>query len=179
MRMHNDPTPGNAEATPNPNLTADDGGPASLDAELEQLRTTVNALRDESLRERAELDNQRKRLARDVEQARKFANERLLSQLLPVLDSLEAGLSVQADTAQHLREGMELTLRQLLKVAADNGMTPISPQGEAFDPDWHQAISQVAVAEAAPGSVVQVFQKGYALNDRLLRPALVVVAAGD
>jgi molecular chaperone GrpE len=179
MRMHNDPTPGNAEATPNPNLTADDGGPASLDAELEQLRTTVNALRDESLRERAELDNQRKRLARDVEQARKFANERLLSQLLPVLDSLEAGLSVQADTAQHLREGMELTLRQLLKVAADNGMTPISPQGEAFDPDWHQAISQVAVAEAEPGSVVQVFQKGYALNDRLLRPALVVVASGD
>ena len=179
MRMHNDPTPGNAEATPNTNTASEDGGHAGLSAELEQLRTTVNALREESLRERAELDNQRKRLARDVEQARKFANERLLSQLLPVLDSLEAGLSVQADTAQHLREGMELTLRQLLKVAADNGMTPISPQGEAFNPDWHQAISQVAVAEAAPGSVVQVFQKGYALNDRLLRPALVVVAAGD
>ena len=179
MLMHNDPTPGNAEATPNPNVTADDGAPASLGAELEQLRITVQALRDESLRERAELDNQRKRLARDVDQARKFANERLLSQLLPVLDSLEAGLAVQADTAQHLREGMELTLRQLLKVAADNGMTPIHPQGEAFDPDWHQAISQVAVPDAAPGSVVQVFQKGYALNDRLLRPALVVVASGD
>ena len=179
MRMHNDPTPGNAEATPNPSLTPDDAGPASLGAELEQLRTTVQALRDESLRERAELDNQRKRLARDVDQARKFANERLLSQLLPVLDSLEAGLSVKADTAEHLREGMELTLRQLLKVAADNGMTPINPQGESFNPDWHQAISQVAVADAVPGSVVQVFQKGYALNDRLLRPALVVVAAGD
>jgi molecular chaperone GrpE len=179
MRMHNDPTPGSAEATPTANPANEDGGHAGLSAELEQLRTTVNALREESLRERAELDNQRKRLARDVEQARKFANERLLSQLLPVLDSLEAGLGVQADTAQHLREGMELTLRQLLKVAADNGMTPISPQGEAFDPDWHQAISQVAVAEAEPGSVVQVFQKGYALNDRLLRPALVVVASGD
>jgi molecular chaperone GrpE len=167
--MHNDPTPPGAEAT--------DGAPADLGTELDQLRATVTALREESLRERAELDNQRKRLARDLEQARRFANERLLSQLLPVLDSLEAGLAIKSDTAEHLREGMELTLRQLLKVASDNGMTPIQPQGEAFNPDWHQAISQVAAADAAPGSVVQVFQKGYALNDRLLRPALVVVAA--
>jgi len=169
--MHNDPTPPGAEATDRADA------PADLGTELDQLRATVAALREESLRERAELDNQRKRLARDVEQARKFANERLLSQLLPVLDSLEAGLAVKADTAEHLREGMELTLKQLLKVAADNGMTPIQPQGEAFDPDWHQAISQIAVPDAAPGTVVQVFQKGYALNDRLLRPALVVVAA--
>jgi molecular chaperone GrpE len=166
--MHNDPTPAGPDAAAE---TAD------LATELDQLRTTMAALRDESLRERAEIENQRKRLARDVEQARKFANERLLSQLLPVLDSLEAGLSVKADTAEHLREGMELTLRQLLKVAADNGMTPIHPLGEAFNPDWHQAISQVAAPDAAPGSVVQVFQKGYALNERLLRPALVVVAA--
>ena len=170
--MHNDPTPTGADAT-----GADDT--ADLATELDQLRTTMAALRDESLRERAEIENQRKRLARDVEQARKFANERLLSQLLPVLDSLEAGLSVKADTAEHLREGMELTLRQLLKVAADNGMTPIHPQGEAFNPDWHQAISQVAVPDAAPGTVVQVFQKGYVLNERLLRPALVVVARHD
>jgi molecular chaperone GrpE len=168
--MHNDPTPTGAEAQ-----GAD--GTADLATELDQLRTTMAALRDESLRERAEIDNARKRLARDLEQARKFANERLLSQLLPVLDSLEAGLSLKADTAEHLREGMELTLRQLLKVAADNGMTPIHPLGEPFDPDWHQAISQVATPDAAPGSVVQVFQKGYALNERLLRPALVVVAA--
>jgi molecular chaperone GrpE len=173
--MHIDPTPEGAAAA----SSAPAGAADELSVELDQLRTTINALREESLRERAELDNQRKRLARDVEQARKFANERLLSQLLPVLDSLEAGLAVKADTAEHLREGMELTLKQLLKVAADNGMTQIHPQGEAFDPDWHQAISQVAAPDAAPGSVVQVFQKGYALNDRLLRPALVVVAAGD
>src|SRR5688572_24952020 len=158
---------------------AEQEGEASLASQLEAAQAELKQLREESLRERAELENQRKRMARDIDMARKFANERLLSQLLPVLDSLEAGLAVQADTAQHLREGMELTLKQLLKVAADNGMTPIHPQGEAFNPDWHQAISQVAVAEAAPGSVVQVFQKGYALNDRLLRPALVVVAAGD
>jgi molecular chaperone GrpE len=166
--MHNDSTTGADSTAPDV---------ADLATELDQLRNTVNALREESLRERADLDNQRKRLARDVDQARRFANERLLSQLLPVLDSLEAGLSVKADTAEHLREGMELTLKQLLKVAADNGMTPIHPLGESFNPDWHQAISQVAAADAPAGSVVQVFQKGYALNDRLLRPALVVVAA--
>ena len=158
-----------------------DGAPVneleSLLSEVDQLRATVVGLKEETLRERAELDNQRKRLARDVEQARKFANERLLSQLLPVLDSLEAGLAVQADTAQHLREGMELTLRQLLKVAGDNGLTLLDPTGEAFNPEHHQAISQADATGAAPGSVVQVFQKGYALNERLLRPALVVVAA--
>jgi molecular chaperone GrpE len=173
--MHTDPTPEGA-ATPE---RAVDPPADDLASELDQLRATVAALRDESLRERAELDNQRKRLARDVDQARRFANERLLSQLLPVLDSLEAGLAVQGDTAAHLREGMDLTLKQLLKVAADNGMTAIHPLGETFDPDWHQAVSQVAAPDAAPGSVVQVFQKGYALNDRLLRPALVVVAARD
>jgi molecular chaperone GrpE len=173
--MHIDPTPEGAAA---PDRGAEIPA-ADLSTELDQLRATVAALRDESLRERAELENQRKRLARDVDQARRFANERLLSQLLPVLDSLEAGLAVPGDTAAHLREGMDLTLKQLLKVAADNGMTPIHPLGEAFDPDWHQAVSQVASPDAAPGSVVQVFQKGYALNDRLLRPALVVVAAHD
>ena len=151
--------------TPGADASADDpAAETGLAAELEQLRAALGNLREEALRERAELDNQRKRLARDVDQARRFANERLLSELLPVLDSLEAGL--------------EATRRQLLKVGADFGMTQIDPQGEAFDPAWHQAISQVHDDAAAPGSVVQVFQKGYALNDRLLRPALVVVAAG-
>ena len=157
-----------------------DGAPVNnieaLLSEVDQLRATVVGLKEEALRERAELDNQRKRLARDVDVARKFANERLLSELLPVLDSLDAGLkSSTGDSPLHA--GLELTQKQLLKVAADNGMTPIQPQGEAFNPDWHQAISQVAVPVAAPGTIVQVFQKGYALNERLLRPALVVVAS--
>ena len=134
----------------------------------------------EALRERAELDNQRKRLVRDVDTARKFANERLLSELLPVLDSLDAGLSAagtESDGA--LRAGLELTLKQLLKVAGDNGLSVIDPQGEAFDPDRHQAISQSEAEGVAPGTVTQVFQKGYLLNGRLLRPALVVVARHD
>ena len=165
------PTPG--VDTPADDYAADSG----LSAELEQLRTALASLREEALRERAELENQRKRLTRDVEQARRFANERLLAELLPVLDSLEAGLVAAATETGPLKDGLEATRRQLLKVGADFGMTQIDPQGEAFDPAWHQAISQVPGDGAAPGSVVQVFQKGYALNDRLLRPALVVVAA--
>ena len=171
--MHSELTPTGAQAS-------DSAAPleaGTLSGELEQLRAAVSAIKDEALRERAELDNQRKRLARDVDQARKFANERLLSQLLPVLDSLEAGLAASAGEDGKLREGMELTLKQLLKVAADNGMTVIDPKGEPFNPDWHQAISQIAAPDVPPGHVAQVFQKGYALNERLLRPALVVVSA--
>jgi molecular chaperone GrpE len=151
----------------------------ALLGEIDQLRATVVGLKDETLRERAELDNQRKRLARDVDTARKFANERLLSELLPVLDSLDAGLKAAGEEAGALRSGLDLTLRQLLKVAGDNGLALIDPQGEAFDPDRHQAISQSDVPGVAPGTVTQVFQKGYLLNGRLLRPALVVVARHD
>ena len=149
----------------------------ALLSEVDQLRATVVGLKEETLRERAELDNQRKRLARDVDVARKFANERLLSDLLPVLDSLDAGLKAGGEDNRALRAGLELTLKQLLKVAGDNGLTVVDPLGQPFDPDQHQAISQSeAGAGVAPGTVTQVFQKGYLLNSRLLRPALVVVA---
>jgi molecular chaperone GrpE len=166
--------------TPQPGAEAplDDAasGNETLAAELDQLRATIVALREETLRERAELDNQRKRLARDVDMARKFANERLLAELLPVFDSLDAGLIAAGPAAGPLKDGLELTFKQLLKVATDNGLTLIDPVGQAFNPDHHQAISQADAPGAAPGSVVQVFQKGYLLNERLLRPALVVVA---
>lgn len=158
---------------------AEQEGEASLASQLEAAQAELKQLREESLRERAELENQRKRMARDIDMARKFANERLLGALLPVIDSLEAGLSVQADTAQHLREGMELTLKQLLKVAGDNGLVAVDPTGLPFDPEHHQAMSMVESATHAPGDVVQVYQKGWLLNDRLLRPALVVVARHD
>jgi len=153
--------------------------PHAQSAELEALRAEVVQLREESLRERADLENQRRRLVRDIEMARKFANERLLGELLPVIDSLEAGLAVKADTAQHLREGMELTLRQLLKVATDNGLVAVDPAGQPFNPEHHQAMSMVDGGEHPPGHVVQVYQKGWLLNDRLLRPALVTVSRHD
>ena len=166
-----------------PNQTPDEttgiDADATLATRLEAAQAELTQLREDALRERAEIENQRKRMARDIDMARKFANERLLGELLPVIDSLEAGRAVQADTAAHLREGMELTLRQLLKVAGDNGMVALDPVGQPFDPDKHQAMSMVEAAGHAPGNVVQVYQKGWLLNERLLRPALVVVARHD
>ncbi len=152
---------------------------AALQAEIETLRNELDQLRAQVLLERADLENQRKRMARDVDNARKFANEKLLGQLMPVFDSLDAGLAAAGAEPSPLREGLELTFKQLLKVASDNGLTVLDPTGQPFNPDHHQAISQAPAQGAAPGSVLQVFQKGYLLNDRLLRPALVVVAQHD
>ncbi|QOW18590.1 nucleotide exchange factor GrpE [Lysobacter ciconiae] len=160
-------------------VESDNHDPESqLAAQLDAANQELNNLRESMLRERADLENQRKRLTRDVEMARKFANERLLSALLPVIDSLEAGLQASGDDADALRQGVELTLKQLLKVTGDNGLVEVNPAGQPFNPEHHEAMSTVASAEHPPGHVVQVYQKGWLLNERLLRPALVVVS-GD
>lgn len=149
-----------------------------LQAKVEQLSADLEQLKAAVLLERADLENQRKRVARDIDNARKFANEKLLGALLPVFDSLDAGLLAAGAEPSPLRDGLDLTYKQLLKVAADNGLSLLDPTGQAFNPEHHQAISQAPATDAvAAGSVVQVFQKGYLLNERLLRPALVVVAA--
>ncbi|AXK71825.1 nucleotide exchange factor GrpE [Lysobacter sp. TY2-98] len=149
---------------------------AALQTQLDAATTELAQLREDVLRDRADLENQRRRVARDIDSARKFANERLLSDLLPVIDSLEAGLGQAGESAGALREGMELTLRQLLKVASDNGLVPVDPKGQPFNPEHHQAMSMVPGGDTPENHVVQVYQKGWLLNDRLLRPALVVVA---
>lgn len=150
-------------------------GEAAPAAEIEALKAELEQLRADSLRERADLDNQRKRLAREIEQARRFANERLLTELLPLFDSMEAGLAAAAP-ADPLREGLELTLRQLHRIAEANGLAEVAPgAGDSFDPERHQAMSMVDGEGLPPGSVAQVLQKGYVLNERLLRPALVMV----
>ena len=147
--------------------------------ELEALRAEIDQLKAQSLLERADLENQRKRLGRELEMARKFANERLLGDLLPVLDSLEAGLA-NAPADDPLRAGLELTQRQLLRVAETNGLVTVAPAaGDAFNPEHHQAMSMIDAEGIAPGAVAQLFQKGYLLNERLLRPAMVVVAKQD
>jgi molecular chaperone GrpE len=143
---------------------------------VNEYETKIGEMRDLLLRERAEIENQRKRLARDVEQARKFANERLLGDLLPVCDGLERGLAVENADVEALRTGMDLTLKALLKVAENNGLKQVDPVGQPFDPERHQAMTLVDAPQAAPNSVVAVMQKGYMLNDRLLRPALVAIA---
>ncbi|MFT3762331.1 MAG: nucleotide exchange factor GrpE [Pseudoxanthomonas sp.] len=172
---HNEHDPANGEAAATPDTEEN-----ALLAEIERLNAELEQSKAAILLDRADLENQRKRLARDVEQARKFANERLLSQLLPVFDSLDAGLTAAGSEPSPLRDGLELTLKQLLKVASENGLALLDPVGQPFNPEHHQAISQADAPEGvAPGSVLQVFQKGYLLNDRLLRPALVVVAKHD
>ncbi len=170
-----DNTPQEDQTTAQADIEAEAGPEATIEA----LQAEMEQLRAESLRERADLDNQRKRLAREVEMARKFANERLLGDLLPLFDSMEAGLTAAAE-GDPLRAGMELTLRQLHRIAEVNGLLEVAPvAGDAFDPERHQAMSMIDAAGVAPGAIVQTFQKGYLLNERLLRPALVVVAKQD
>jgi molecular chaperone GrpE len=152
---------------------------AAPEDRIEALTAEIEQLRAQSLLERADLENQRKRLARDIDNARRFANERLLGELLPLFDSMEAGLAAAA-ADDPLRAGLELTLKQLHGIAERNGLAEIAPMpGDSFDPERHQAMSMVDGEGVPPGAVARTFQKGYALNDRLLRPALVVVAKHD
>ena len=153
-----------------------DAGLDALQARIAELEASNAELRETVLRERAELENQRRRLHRDLEQARRFANEKLLNELLPVYDSLERGLAIESGDVAAVREGISLTLKSLLKVAEANGLVQVDPVGEPLDPERHHAVSMVEAPGKAPGTVVTVLQKGYVLNDRLLRPALVAVA---
>jgi molecular chaperone GrpE len=147
-----------------------------LSRQLGEAESKLAEMRETVLRERAELDNQRKRLQRDLEQARRFANEKLLADLLPVLDNLERGLAAEGGDPAALRSGVELTLRELIRVVDAGGLKAVGVVGEAFDPERHQAMAMVEGTGRAPGQIVSVMQKGYVLNDRLLRPALVSVS---
>ena len=147
-----------------------------LSQQLAKAESAVAEMRDTLLRERAEIENQRRRLQRDLEQARRFANEKLLGELLPVCDGLERGLAIEGGDVASLREGMDLTLKALVKVAEGNGLKAVEPTGQAFNPEQHQAMSMIDNSGQASGTVVSTLQKGYVLNDRLLRPALVVIA---
>jgi len=149
---------------------------AALQARVAELEASNAELLETVLREKAELENQRRRLHRDLEQARRFANEKLLNELLPVYDGLESGLAVEGGDIASMREGISLTLKALLKVAENHGMAQVDPLGQPLDPDRHHAVSMVDAPGQPAGTVVSVLQKGYVLNDRLLRPALVAVA---
>ncbi len=149
---------------------------ADVQERLIELESINAELRESVLREKAEIENQRRRLHRDLEQARRFANEKLLNELLPVYDGLEGGLLVEGGDMASMREGISLTLKSLLKVGENHGMTQIDPLGQPLDPERHHAVSMVEAPGMAAGTVVSVLQKGYVLNDRLLRPALVAVA---
>ena len=134
--------------------------------------------RDAMLRMQAEMDNLRKRLIRDQEKSRKFALERIMKDLLQVRDSLERGLETgsESTTAEQFREGQTLTLKILSKVMQDHDLELIDPVGERFDPELHQAMTVLPSAELEENTVMEVLQKGFKLNDRLIRPAMVVVS---
>jgi len=160
--------------TQSPEAGADDGGNAAL--------AEAQAKADENwnlyLRAAAELENVRKRAARDIEHAHRFALENFGRDLLAVVDSLEMGLEAADNAdAEALREGSAATCKLLKKTLERFGISEVDPEGEPFDPELHEAMSVMPAPNAEPGSVVQVVQKGYALNDRLLRPARVIVAA--
>ena len=134
---------------------------------------------DNLLRTQAELDNLRKRAKKDVENAHKFALERFLEELLPVRDSMELGVSAaSADVVdtQGVSEGAELTLKMFASVLEKFGVNDVNPEGQSFDPELHQAMSVQEVDGVESGMVTMVMQKGYTLNGRLVRPALVMVA---
>ena len=151
----------------------------TLSRQLAEAETSLAGMRETLLRERADLDNQRKRMQRDLEQSLKFANEKLLRELLPVYDGLESWLAVETADVASMREGLSLTLKSLLKIAESNGLEQVDPVGQPLDPERHHAVSMIDAPGHAPGTVVSVMQKGYVLNGRLLRPALVAVAKGS
>ncbi|MGI9272519.1 MAG: nucleotide exchange factor GrpE [Woeseiaceae bacterium] len=148
------------------------------EALLEQLQAKADENWDRYLRAAAETENVRKRASRDVEHARKYALEGFSKELLAVRDSFEMGLDAadSADAAS-LVEGSKATLKLLTATLERFGVSEVDPLGEPFDPELHEAISMQPSDQAEPGSVLVVVQKGYSLNGRLLRPAMVVVAA--
>jgi molecular chaperone GrpE len=133
---------------------------------------------DAWLRAKAEGENIRRRAAEDVSKAQKFAVERFSNEMLAVMDSLQAGLAVETASVESFKSGMELTLKQLSSVFEKFHIKEVNPLGEKFDAHKHQAIGMV-VSEQEPNTVVTVMQKGYTLNERVLRPALVMVAQGN
>ncbi|MEJ5359789.1 MAG: nucleotide exchange factor GrpE [Desulfobacterales bacterium] len=163
---------------------AEAAGPAGLDPEelARRLETTEKEARenyDRLLRVSAEFENFKKRQAREMEDLRKFANRSLLREMLSVVDHMEMALQAAADRSvdDPLKQGLALTLRELQRVLEKFEVKPIEAEGRPFNPEFHEAILQEETAAVPPNTVLRVMQRGYLLNDRLLRPALVVVSS--
>jgi len=152
---------------------------AALQARLAEAEQQMAAFRDQSLRAAAEADNVRKRAEREISTSLKYGADRVLGDLLAVIDSLELGLKAAAApeaSAKSIGEGLGLTHRQLLSFFDKHGVKVLDPAGQPFNPELHEAVSAVESAEVPPNHVVAVMQKGYRLHERLLRPAMVMVA---
>lgn len=168
--------PGGSEAAPE--LTS--ASVVDVEQDLAAALAKANENYDLYLRAKAEADNTRRRAQEDISKAHKYAIESFAEQLVPVMDSLDKALEVGNATAEAMREGVQITRRQLSSAFERNRLTPIDPAGEKFDPHRHQAISMVPAPQGvAPHHVVTVLQKGWMIADRVLRPALVTVAQGE
>ena len=166
-----------AEASAAEEGSADSSEGNAGDQEDEQIR----GLKDQLLRQMAEVENVKRRASRDVENAHKFATEKLLSEMFPVLDSLEKAVETASATegAEAIAEGVELSLKLFVDTLGKNGVEQIDPLGEPFDPQLHEAMTMVPNPDAEPNSVMDVMAKGYVLNGRLVRAAKVIVVKGD
>ena len=174
------PTDTDIEATAAAAATSVDDGVdsmPSLEEALRQAELKAEEHHDAWLRAKAETENVRRRAQEDIVKAGKFAAEKFASAMLPVKDSLEAALATENQTVEKLREGVELTLKQLVSAFEGASLAEENPIGQKFDPNKHQAISMIE-ADAEANTVVNVLQKGYLLNERVIRPAMVMVSKG-
>ncbi len=159
------------------NATEELSAEEQLQEQLQQAQAEVKASQEQYLRTLADMDNLRKRTQREKEDLAKFANENILREILPVIDNLERAVE-HADQADNkgLLEGVQMTLTQFSQVLTRFGVTPIEAMGQPFDPALHQAMGQMESADQPVNTVVQQMQKGYQLNERLLRPAFVMIS---
>ena len=163
------------------NEAQDAGSAADAEASEGDVDPQVAELKDKMLRTLAEMENVKRRASRDVENAHKFATEKLISDLFPVIDSLEKAVETAASVegAQAIAEGVELSLKLFVDTLVKSGVEQIDPLGEPFDPQVHEAMTMVPNPDAEPNSVMDVMQKGYKHNGRLVRAAKVIVVKGD
>ncbi len=169
--------PGQPPASAEPAAPADDQRAAAPDARIAELEGEVEQLKDQVLRALAETENVRRRAERERQDAGKYAIARFADPLLNVADSLRQALAV-GTALDALKHGVELTERALTAAFEANGIKRFEPLGQAFDPNFHQAVFEVETADQPAGTVVQVLRAGFTLNDRLLRPAMVAVTKG-
>ena len=174
-----------AEAAPEEETATEDSAEAAPESEVEALKARAQEFQEQMLRSQAEMQNVRRRAEIDVEKAHKFALEKFVKELLPVADSLEKavesteGHESAGELVASIREGVEMTLNLFMGSLGKFNVVQLNPVGEPFDPQQHEAMSMVPAPDAEPNSVVAVVQKGYTLNDRLVRPAMVVVAKAE
>ncbi len=168
-----------AVSSGNGNGAAGDDEALPLEERLAEAERRAEEFREDMLRAHAERENMRKRTERDIARIRKYAIEAFATELLEIKDNLERSLSGGEDADDNVLEGVRLTLKSLERVFERFGIEEVPAAGQPFDPERHQAMSTLKTAEHAPNTVVEVVQKGYLLSDRLLRPAMVVVAAAS